>query len=466
MHNTTTALNRLLPFLFLTFFITPTLAQPLTESDTQNRYLDPELEEDLITLTSLDTNPSNKDSIPYEALRTFVDVFDNIKQNYIEETSNETLIDNAIRGMIARLDPHSAFFDENEYQAFKEQTDGTYAGVGIVLDFQRGTIQVISAIPGSPAAKAGLQSGDIITAINHQPTQDITLQEAIKLLEGDPDTSLQLSVLRNNDIFDYNLTRERIQTNSVSASWPAQGILRLRITQFQEDTAESLRDAITHANHNQTINGIILDLRNNPGGYLQSAIDSANLFLERGTILSVRNRDQMEQQLYQAEAGDISAGVPIVVLVNRGTASSAEIVAAALQENHRALITGQPTYGKGSVQTIIPLYNGGAIKLTTAKYYTPAGNLIQARGITPNIRLATVTVKSVNDGNSAENESLLYNHLKNEQEKNSDAPPQDSHTTLASSDFMLYEALNILNTLIINAQQQQRPTTIITPIDS
>lgn len=409
--------------------------------------LDGEADERLVLTSLEDATPAN-DAIPYDALRRFVDVFDSIKRNYIEEASNEVLIENAIRGMIGRLDPHSVYFNEDEYQVFKEQTDGEYAGIGAVLDFQNGAIEVISAIPGSPAERAGMLSGDVISSINQQSVQDITLQEAITLLEGQPDTDISLGVLRGDEILNMNLTREIIQTDSVTANWLAPSVVQLRISQFQEDTTDSLRDTITQLQEKQPLKGIILDLRNNPGGYLLSAVSSADLFLNEGDILSVRDREKMEQQRYSAEEGDILDGAPIVVMVNRGSASSAEILAAALQENHRALIVGQKTFGKGSVQTLIPLYDGGAIKLTTAKYYTPKNNLIQARGINPDIRLTNIEANIIQESN-IESEASLPNHLKNEQAKSPRRVVEQKIKDLAISDFMLYEALNILNTMII-----------------
>ncbi|MBV7434444.1 S41 family peptidase [Cardiobacteriaceae bacterium TAE3-ERU3] len=419
----------------------PELPQGVAELDSE--------EDERLILTSLEDSTPENDAVPYDALRRFVDVFDSIKRNYIEEASNEVLIENAIRGMIGRLDPHSVYFNEEEYQAFKEQTDGEYAGIGVVLDFQNGAIEVISAIPGSPAERAGLLSGDIISSINQQSVQDITLQEAITMLEGQPETEIALGVLRGDEVINMNLTREIIQTNSVTANWLAPGVVQLRISQFQEDTTDSLRDTITQLQEKETLKGIILDLRNNPGGYLLSAVSSADLFLNDGDILSVRDREKMEQQRYSAEEGDILDNAPIVVMVNRGSASSAEILAAALQENRRGLVVGQKTFGKGSVQTLIPLYDGGAIKLTTAKYYTPKNNLIQARGITPDIQLTSIEANIVKESNVT-SEANLPNHLKNEQQINRKNTVDKNIASLATSDFMLYEALNILNTMIIS----------------
>lgn len=409
-----------------------------------------------LTLTSLnDPAAAKPDDIPFEALQTFVDVFDAVKRSYIEPVDNRTLIEGAIRGMLTRLDPHSAYMNDDEYRAFEQQTDGQYAGIGLVLDIKAGSISVVSAIDGSPAAKAGIQSGDIITQVNGQNIADLSLPETDKLLDGEEGSTVTLTIQRDGVLNQVTLTREIIQTNSVSSKMLTPDFAYLRITQFQDDTAEALTKEIQSLRVKYPINGAIIDLRGNPGGILQAAADTADLFLDNGNIVTIRGRgtdgpDNI-QESFDAQKGDLLNGKPIVVLVDSGTASAAEILAGALQDNRRALIVGQTTFGKGSVQTVTPLYHGGAIKLTTARYYTPNGNSIQATGITPQVILSPLSVdKKTAITNS---EASLPNHLTNPNTASAaPAAPAADSSSLAETDFPLYEALNILTAMqILNA---------------
>lgn len=428
-------------------------------------------ENNALTLTSLDDPTASKpDDIPFDALQTFVDVFDAIKRNYVEKVDNKSLMEGAIRGMLTRLDPHSAYMNDEEYQAFQQETDGQYAGVGLVLDIKAGSIRVVSAIDGSPAAKAGIKSGDIISQVNGQTISDLSLPETSKLLDGEVGSNVILTIQRGDGVQQYNLTREIIQTNSVSSKMLTSNFAYLRITQFQDDTAEALSKEIESLRVKYSIDGAIIDLRSNPGGILESAVDTADLFLDKGNIVSIRGRDKDEnshtpdndnldtevQETYDAQSGDLLAGKPIVILVNSGTASAAEILAGALQDNHRALIVGEPTFGKGSVQTVTPLYHGGAIKLTTARYYTPNGTSIQATGITPQVRLNALTVNQNPSTQIIETENSLPNHLPNPSLTASNGTSNstsntisEDNTTLAKQDFSLYEALNILTAMSI-----------------
>ena len=401
-----------------------------------------------LTLTSLE-NESASDDIPFEALKTFVDVFDTVKSNYVEPVNNEALMEKAIRGMLGRLDPHSAYMNEKEYQEFEQQADGQYAGIGVVLDIKAGSMRVVSAIEGSPAARAGIQSGDIIAQVNGQNVSDLTLGETARLLEGEAGTEVKLVVQRGDGITEYNLLREIIATSSVSSRMLGDEYAYLRISQFQDDTTDALEKEIAALRVKHTLRGAVIDLRNNPGGYLDSAVATADLFLNSGPILYVRGRDPDQEEQYIASDGDILSGLPIVVLVDEGSASGAEIVAGALQDQHRAVIVGQPTFGKGSVQTVIPLYHGGAVKLTTAQYYTPSGNSIQAKGIVPQVLLTPLHVQQDETNAINERESALPNHLANPAGQSTTNAPSPQATDLAKQDFALYEALNILKTMAI-----------------
>lgn len=418
--------------------------------------LSPPLNNNLV-LTSLDDDNTvaKPDDIPFDALNTFVDVFDAIKRNYVEVVDNRSLMESAIRGMLTRLDPHSSYMNNEEYQAFLQESEGQYAGIGVVLDIKAGSIRIVSAIEGSPAAKAGIQSGDIITQVNGQNVSDLNLSETTKLLDGEVGTTVNLTIMRNEALQQLTLTRDIIQTNSVSSKMLAPDYAYLRITQFQDDTADALTKEIESLRVKYQIKGVVLDLRDNPGGILEAAIETTDLFLDEGEIVSIRGRNEQIIDSYEAEKGDILNGAPIVVMVNSGTASAAEILAGALQDKKRALIVGQTTFGKGSVQTVSPLFHGGAIKLTTARYYTPSGNSIQATGITPQVQLSPLNVDKIKQIPQA-TEASLPNHLPNPTANKT--PPtvvnnaltnNPDESSLAEQDFPLYEALNILTAIAI-----------------
>lgn len=397
-----------------------------------------------ISLVSLgeDNVPPRNNDIPFEALKTFVDVFDAIKKNYVNEVSNQTLMEYAIRGMLARLDPHSAYMNNEEFEAFKQESEGEFAGIGVVLDIKAGSISVVSAIEGSPAARAGIASGDIILQVNGQNVADLTLAETDKLMDGTVGSTITLTVQRGETIAQHNLVREIIHANSVSSTLLAPNYVSIKISQFQEDTADMLTREIESLKVKYELAGVVLDLRGNPGGYLDSAVDSADLFLDSGVIVSARGREEASNEEFHATAGDLLPGVTMVVLVDEGSASGSEIVAGALQDNRRALVVGQTTFGKGSVQTITPLYYGGAVKMTTARYFTPNGESIQGRGIVPDVTLSPLAVR-VNEAPADTRESSFPNRL------DADAAhrPANADNTLAEQDFSLYEALNILKAI-------------------
>lgn len=408
-----------------------------------------------ISLTSLgeDTSPPRNNDIPFEALKTFVDVFDAIKKNYVTEVSNQALMEHAIRGMLARLDPHSAYMNADEFEVFKQESEGEFAGIGVVLDIKAGSISVVSSIEGSPAARAGIMTGDIILQINGQNIADLTLMEIDKLLDGDNGSSVSLTVQRDDNIFQHTLIREIIHTNSVSSSVLAPGYISIKISQFQEDTAEMLAKEIESLKVKYELAGIILDLRGNPGGYLESAVDSADLFLDSGLIVSARGRDESITEEFHAASGDVLEGITLLALVDEGSASSSEILAGALQDNRRALVVGQSTFGKGSVQTITPLYHGGAVKMTTARYFTPNGQSIQSKGITPDVVLSPLTVHAREQ--IEQRESSFPNRL--DADSSQKPAGNETQTRLAERDFSLYEALNILKAISILPNAKPAP---------
>lgn len=427
----------------------PSSAQLLPPSSANEN---PSMDITLTSLTPTQSEPGNND-IPFDALRTFVDVFDTIKKNYVVPVSNQTIVEDAVRGMLGRLDPHSSFMDDEQYHDFEEQTDGDYAGIGVVLDIRDNSVRVVSAIANSPADKAGLQSGDIINQINGQTITGLNLSEINQLFDGEEGTTVQLLVQRDAQIFPVTLTREIIHTDSVNVKMLSPTIAYAAISQFQEDTADNLSKALQALLIKFPVHGVLLDLRNNPGGLFDSAVDSADLFLNSGKIVSVHARNPDDNESYTANPGDILQHLPMVVLVNNGTASAAEILTAALQDNHRAIVVGQQTFGKGSVQTVIPLYHGGAVKLTTARYYTPDGKSIQARGITPQVILPDIQLQNADDEDNDDNttEANLNNHLANPDSSKTSAPATPDNELLATRDFTLYEALNVLKTMQIVA---------------
>lgn len=444
--------NKLLPIAILSSLIGLAIAQDKPQSLKENA-------PSALTLTSLDDAaavPNGQDDIPFAALNTFVDVFNTIKQRYVDRVDNQMLIENAIRGMLVRLDPHSQYLNEEEYQAFENEIDGQYAGIGVVLDIRSGSAVVVSTVEDSPAMKAGIKSGDMIVQIDGKTIADLNLQEINRLLDGQTGSNVVLMIQRGEAVQSVSLIREVIKVNSVSSSMLTPQIAYLRISQFQDDTAASLRKEVESLKVKFKIGGAILDLRNNAGGVLQSAVEVADLLLDKGDIVSVRGRDNTLRETFNAQAGDILQDVPLVVMVDKATASAAEIVAGALQDNQRALVVGQQTFGKGSVQTLAPLFHGGAIKLTTARYYTPSGKSIQASGITPQIWLSSLRVDK-SENSRVLSEENLRNHLPNPQGAITGAGTEPKTESLAEQDFALYEALNIINAMkIVNTQSQQK----------
>jgi carboxyl-terminal processing protease len=355
----------------------------------------------------------------YRNLNLFGDVFEKIRSDYVEKPDEQKLVEAAINGMLGSLDPHSSYMDAKSFRDMQVQTRGEFGGLGIEVTQEEGLIKVVTPIDDTPAARAGILSGDIISAIDGENVQGLSLNQAVDKMRGAPDTSVTLKILRgtNKDPRDIKLTRAVIQIKSVRERQEGDDIGYIRITQFNEQTFEGVRGAIQKFQNEipaAKFKGYILDLRNNPGGLLDQSIAVVNCFLDRGEIVSTRGRNADETMRYNARPGDLSKGKPVVVLINGGSASASEIVAGALQDHKRATILGTRSFGKGSVQTIIPLgQNNGAVRLTTARYYTPSGRSIQAKGIDPDVTVLEDVPPDLKGKDDTKGESSLRGHLKN-----------------------------------------------------
>src|SRR5712671_1264309 len=324
----------------------------------------------------------------YKQLNLFGDVFELVRNDYVDEVKDDTLVEGAINGMLTALDPHSNYLNSKNFNDMKVQTRGEFGGLGIEVSMESGLVKVVSPIDDTPAARAGLKPGDLITHLDGDPVQGMTLPEAVEKMRGLIGSEIKLTIRREGkDPFDVKLTRATIKIQSVRSHLEGDTIGYVRVTSFNEQTDVGLNNAMKNLKQQagNKLSGVILDLRNNPGGLLDQAVAVSDAFLEKGEIVSTRGRRADDAQRYNARSGDIASGLPVAVLINGGSASASEIVAGALQDHHRAVVIGTKSFGKGSVQTIIPLAGHGAMRLTTARYYTPSGRSIQARGIDPDI---------------------------------------------------------------------------------
>ena len=402
---------------------------------------------------------SDEGSLPLEDLRTFTEVFARIKSDYVEPIDDKALLENAIRGMLSGLDPHSTYLVPDDYQELQAGTSGEFGGLGIEVGMEDGFVKVIAPIDDTPAQRAGVEAGDLVIRLDDTPVKGMSLPEAVKLMRGEPGTDIVLTIVREgvDRPIRITITRDVIHVTSVRSRSLEPGYGYVRISQFQLRTGESLREEVgklrEEAGDDDGLKGVVLDLRNNPGGVLNAAVSVSDAFLDEGIIVYTDGRMNDAKLTFNAKGSDILDGIPLVVLVNAGSASASEIVAGALQDHGRAVIMGEKTFGKGSVQTILPLENGSALKLTTARYYTPSGSSIQARGIVPDIPLDRVRVSRV-DGGQGVQESDLVRHLESEGEEDDfEAARQTQQEArelpLAQRDFALYEALNLLKGLHI-----------------
>lgn len=379
--------------------------------------------------------------LPVAEIQAFSEVFERIKRGYVEEVDDATLLKNAMRGMLNELDPHSAYLDSEAYENLRESTEGEFGGVGIEVGMQNGRLVVITPIDDTPAKRAGLQASDTILRIDETPTDRMTLQDAVDILRGDPGTSVQLTVVSDGVPRTVNLVREIIHTESVKSELLAPEYGYLRISQFQSNTGEQVLDALDELRRNGPLSGLILDLRNNPGGVLQAAVEVADAFLSSGLIVYTEGRLPGSQMSFSATPRTAAPGVPLVVLINGGSASAAEIVAGALQDQRRAVVMGTESFGKGSVQQIMPLGNGEGVKLTTALYFTPNGRSIQAQGVQPDVEVVRGRLEVADTSRLRVRESDLEGHLGDEEV---DAPSADARL---AEDYQLAEALNLLKAL-------------------
>ena len=392
----------------------------------------------------------------YRQLQLFGDIFDAVRGAYVDKPDAAKLINAAIDGMVKSLDPHSSYMDATAYRDMQEETSGEFGGLGIEVSMENGLVKVVTPIDGTPAARAGLQSNDLITDVDGAPVKDLSLQQVVQKLRGPPGSKVRLKITRKDQTqpIEIELTREAIRMRSVRSHIEGGDIGYIRLTQFNERAADELTSAIGDLSKQvppDRLKGFILDLRNNPGGLLDQAVAVSNAFLSRGEIVSMRGRNPDDVQRFGAKPkpGDLTKGKPLIVLVNGGSASASEIVAGALQDQKRATIVGTRSFGKGSVQTIIPLGPGkGALRVTTARYFTPSGRSIQALGITPDIEVPQTAPEDTAASNDAASEASLPGHLKAEgqEEKGSQSYiPPDS-----KDDKALHAALDLLRGITVN----------------
>ena len=361
----------------------------------------------------------------YQQLNLFGDVLERIRRDYVEPVEEKQLIENAINGMLSALDPHSSYMNPKSYKDMQVQTKGEFGGLGIEVTMENGVIKVVSPIDDTPAAKAGLQAGDLIFALDGEPVQGLTLQEAVEKMRGKVGTPIKVSIRRGTkDPFDVSLTRETIKVKPVKFRLEGGDIGYIRVTSFTEQTTPGVLDAVEKLKKEagNKLKGYVIDLRNNPGGLLDQAIAMSDAFLDKGEIVSVKARKNDEVQRWNAKPGDVANGLPIVVLMNGGSASASEIVAGALQDHRRAIVLGTRSFGKGSVQTIMQVTGGGAIRLTTALYFTPSGRSIQKEGIKPDIEVEPAKIENIQQRSSFREENLRRS-ITNPNEKPVVPPP-------------------------------------------
>ena len=400
---------------------------------------------------------ASQSPLPLTELQKFAAILERVRSQYVEEVSDSKLLENAIRGMLNGLDPHSSYMDADEFKEMQIATSGRFGGLGIQVQADEGFIRVVAPLDDTPAKRAGIQARDLIIRIDDRSVQGMSLEEAVKLMRGEPGTSITLTLVREgrDTPFKVTLTREVIKVASTKARLLDEGIGYLRVTQFAAEATNEASKALDQLRKEAkgSLKGLVLDLRNNPGGLLSDAVSMSDLFLNSGRIVYTKGRTPDSRQDFDATPGDVLHGAPIVVLVNQGSASAAEIVAGALQDNHRALVMGWSTFGKGSVQTVMPLPTGDAIKLTTARYYTPKGRSIQADGIHPDIVLPTLTISGENKGEPIvmTREADLRGRLSGTEEAGrfKDMDRAQLSQKLAQEDYVIYEAFNLLRALAI-----------------
>ncbi|MGA3138857.1 MAG: S41 family peptidase [Xanthobacteraceae bacterium] len=397
----------------------------------------------------------------YRQLNLFGDVFERVRADYVEKPDDAKLVESAINGMLAGLDPHSSYMDPKSFRDMQVQTRGEFGGLGIEVTMEDGLVKVVAPIDETPAAKAGVMANDIITKLDDEQVQGLTLNQAVEKMRGPVNTKIKLTIMRKGQDkpIEVSITRDVIRVKSVRSHSEGEDVGYIRVTQFNEQTTDGLKKAISDLTNQlgaEKVKGFVLDLRNNPGGLLDQAISVSDAFLDKGEIVSTRGRNAEETQRFNARPGDLTKGKPLIVLINGGSASASEIVAGALQDHKRATLVGTRSFGKGSVQTIIPLGAGnGALRLTTARYYTPSGRSIQAKGITPDIEVLQDVPDDLKARTDTKGEASLRGHLKaegNEESGSQSYVPQEE-----KDDKALKEALDLLRGAISDAAFPPNP---------
>ncbi len=379
----------------------------------------------IVCLFVISASPQKSEAVDgdrFQPLRRFSQVLDLVEHNYVEDISRKELVDDALKGMLEQLDPHSTFLSKEDFTEMQEATSGEFSGIGIEISLEKGRLTVISPIEDTPAYKAGLKSGDLILEIDGTPTQSISLMEAVSKIRGKRGTDVVLTILHKGDNkpLKVTITRGSIQIQSVKSQELEKGYLYLRLTRFSENTTSDMHKALAQYKKSHKIKGIVFDLRNNPGGLLTQAAAVSDTFIDKGLLVYIKGRNKNSRKDFMAEGDAQYADVPMVTLINSGTASASEIVAGALKDHNRSLLLGERSFGKGSVQTIIPMADGSGIKLTTARYYTPSGRSIQAEGIDPDIVYPFVPpVKEDENDRFIIREQDLTRHLENTDETES-----------------------------------------------
>ena len=413
---------------------------------------------------------AEKERSVYEQLDLFGDVFERIRSSYVEPVDEKALIQSAINGMLASLDPHSSYLPPDDFDDMQVQTKGEFGGLGIEVTQEEGVVKVVSPIEGTPADKAGIKTGDLITAVNGESVMGLNLNDAVDLMRGPVGSEITITIVREGtpEPFDVKITRETITIEAVRSRLE-DGVVVLRLTTFNEQTfpnlKEQLAERVEEAGGMDKVTGFVLDLRNNPGGLLNQAISVVDAFLDSGEIVSTRGREPQDSERYNATPGDLTNGKPMVVVINGGSASASEIVAGALKDHHRAVVIGTQSFGKGSVQTIMPVQGDGAMRLTTARYYTPSGRSIQALGVAPDILVEPQTAAAAPEEAEklppARTEADLRGSLKNdsltEDEKKileQDKARKEESAKLRAEDYQLSYAIDILRGLSVLASEQ------------
>ena len=402
------------------------------------------------------------DVLPLNEIRTFAEIFSKIKNDYVESINDKKLLENAIRGMLQGLDPHSAYLDKEAYKELQEGASGKFGGLGIEVGYEDGFVKVISPIDDTPAQRAGVKAGDLIIKLDGKSVKGISLMEAVKMMRGKPGSEIVLTILREGEEKPFNLpvVRDVITVKNIKSETIEPGLMYIRISNFQIHTVDDMRKSLKKLKNENTDNlkGLVLDLRNNPGGLLNAAVGVSDLFLNNGLIVYTEGRIKDSKLKFTAKPTEVFKNIPIIVLVNGGSASASEIVAGALQDHKRAIIMGERTFGKGSVQTILPMSDETALKLTTARYYTPSGRSIQASGIEPDMIVKNIQFNITNSNNMNNGlikEADLSGHLDNEiAENNIDIDKKaESNSSLVENDYQLYEAINVLKGLSIHLKK-------------